>query len=245
MSSHTAPSDHGNARHNVKRFGYLLVVSVPMLPWLGVMAWQQWGHADAWAWFSFIGMFIIVPILDFFLGKDPNNPDEAHIKTLADDRFYRRLTYFAVPVLALSIVGGAWGFVFFTELGLFGKIGWVMSHGLVGGTLGINVAHELIHKNTRLEKRLGDALLAMVCYPGFRIEHIYGHHRHVSTPEDRSSARFGQSLFHFLPRAIAGNVAAAFRLEALRLTRQQVRVLSFRNEVILGYLAVAAIALAT
>lgn len=231
-----------NAR--AKRLGYLVFLTPPLLPWLGVAGWQQFGHPDLWAWVTFAYVYGLVPALDLVLGKDANNPPDSALNALSEDRFYRWLTYLCVPLVAASLVLGAWGFVHFTELGIVGKTGWLVSHGLVTGALGINAAHELVHKNTRLERRLGDALLAMSCYPGFRIEHLRGHHIHVSTPKDRSSARYGQSLFHFLPRAIVGNVAAAWQLEAERLRKRGQAVFGVRNELVLGYGATAAIGLA-
>ncbi|MEO1575653.1 MAG: alkane 1-monooxygenase, partial [Pseudomonadota bacterium] len=238
------PTEPPTARHaRVKRYGYLVYLTPPLLPWLGVAGWQAFGHADLWAWLTFAYVYGLVPVLDILIGKDPNNPRESDLNDLLEDRFYRVLTYLCVPLVIASMVLGAWGLVHFDVLGPLGQIGWVVSHGLIGGALSINVAHELIHKNTRLEKRLGDILLAMACYPGFRIEHLRGHHVHVSTPEDRSSARFGQSLFHFLPRAMTGNVAAAWRLERERLERKGVPVFSLRNELLLGYALTAGIAL--
>ena len=229
-------------RSRVKRFGYLVYLTPPLLPWLGVWAWQTWGYADLFAWMTFAYVYGLVPVLDILIGKDRNNPEDSALHALSEDRFYRWLTYLCVPLVALSVGLGAWGLATFDVLGPFGQIGWVVSHGLIGGALGINAAHELVHKNTRLERRLGDALLAMVCYSGFRIEHLRGHHVHVSTPEDRSSARYGQSLFHFLPRAIIGNVRAAWRLERERLTRRGESVFSLKNALIVGYVCSAAIA---
>ena len=63
-----------------------------------------------------------------------------------------------------------------------------------------------------------------------------GHHVHVSTPQDASSARFGQSLWHFLPRALLRNTANAWRLEAARLARLGKRWWHWRNE-LLGWTA--------
>jgi alkane 1-monooxygenase len=53
---------------------------------------------------------------------------------------------------------------------------------------------------------------------------------HVSTPRDASSARYGQSVYHFLPRAIWHNSLNAWRLEAARLRRHHLPF--WRNEVL-------------
>jgi alkane 1-monooxygenase len=107
---------------------------------------------------------------------------------------------------------------------------------VVGGILAINTAHELIHKDSRLERAAGGMLLASVGYHGFKVEHLRGHHVHVATPEDASTARRGQSLWAFLPRALWRNTRAAWRLEALRLHGQGRPAWHWRNE-LLGWSA--------
>ncbi|MFK7886901.1 MAG: alkane 1-monooxygenase [Gammaproteobacteria bacterium] len=233
------------ARHgHVKRFGYLIFLTPPLLPWIGVWLWQRIGYADALAFFTLLFLFALIPILDRLVGKDPVNLQTANFETLSEDRYYRRLTYLCVPVMIASLWFGAWGMANFDLLGPIGLLGWALSHGAIGSALGFNAAHELIHKNTRHERLLGDLLLAMVCYSGFRIEHLRGHHLHVSTPRDQSSAALGQSLFHFLPRAIAGNVLCAWTLERERLQRKGLPVVSHRNELLRGYAVSLAIAAA-
>ncbi|HYD78237.1 MAG TPA: alkane 1-monooxygenase, partial [Paucimonas sp.] len=83
---------------------------------------------------------------------------------------------------------------------------------------------------TRLERAAGGILLATVCYGGFKIEHLYGHHVHVSTPLDASSARRGQSVYAFVPQAVSRNLRNAWRLEAERLRRRGLP--AWRNEVL-------------
>ena len=112
---------------------------------------------------------------------------------------------------------------------LVGSIGWIVSIGIVGG-LGINVALELIHKDEKLENRAGGFLLSLVCYAGFKVEHLRGHHVHVSTPEDASSSRYNQSLYNFLPQAYMRNFQNAWKLEAERLQRKGQKALNWRNE---------------
>jgi alkane 1-monooxygenase len=46
----------------------------------------------------------------------------------------------------------------------------------------------------------------------FTIEHLYGHHRKVSTPEDPASAPKNMSLYEFFPRTIVGGFRSAWRI---------------------------------
>ena len=62
------------------------------------------------------------------------------------------------------------------ELSLLAQVAWIISIGTASATLGINVGHELIHKSDRLENWAGGILYACVCYAGFKVEHVRGHH---------------------------------------------------------------------
>lgn len=75
------------------------------------------------------------------------------------------------------------------------------------------------HKKDSLERWLSKITLAQTCYGHFYIEHNRGHHVRVSTPEDPASARFGETLWEFLPRSVIGGLRSAVHLEAQRLRR--------------------------
>ncbi|MGH8030630.1 MAG: alkane 1-monooxygenase [Arenimonas sp.] len=220
----------------LKALGFLLVFVVPALmpiaAWLGVAT----GQPDAAAWFPLLFLFVLLPALDFVLGHDPANvPAEAEV-AVARSRWFMGLTLLAVPVQAVLI---PWSAAWFAHAG-FGPIGiagWLLAQGVVGGILAINTAHELIHKDGRLERAAGGLLLASVGYHGFKVEHLRGHHVHVATPADASTARRGQSLWGFLPRAMWRNTVAAWRLEAARLRGLGLSPWHRRNE-LLGWTAV-------
>jgi alkane 1-monooxygenase len=218
-----------------KRLGFLIVFVVPTLmpaaAWLG----RATGHADAMAWFPLFFLFVLLPLCDYALGHDPKNPEPGERAPLDGDAWFRAMTLAALPVQLGVLAWSMWHFVH-SGFGFGGTLGWLLSQGIVGGVLAINVAHELIHKESRMERAAGGVLLSSVGYHGFKIEHLRGHHVHVSTPRDASSARFGQSLWHFLPRALLRNTSNAWRLEAQRLQRQGKRWWHWRNE-LLGWSA--------
>jgi alkane 1-monooxygenase len=93
--------------------------------------------------------------------------------------------------------------------------------------------HELIHRKRSFQRAAGGLLLATVAYGSFKIEHIRGHHVCVATPDDPSSAPRGLDLYRFLLRAVPGNIARAWRLEAQRLRAQGTNALGPRNEFLL------------
>lgn len=102
---------------------------------------------------------------------------------------------------------------------------------------GINCSHELLHRRSMVERFLGKLLLTSVLYGHFVIEHTRGHHANVATPDDPATMRFGESIYHFLPRTIVGGYRSAWRLEKARLARSGLAVLSVHNEMVLYALA--------
>ncbi len=226
---------------NLKKYSFLIAMLPLALPGLLLAAGEATGLVNLFAWGVPVVVFGIFPVLDKLLGQDALNPDEqADVPRMNSERFYQVMTLGWVAAFLVLLV---WGLHVLAS-GIFsvpGAIGWTLSIGIVGG-LGINVAHELIHKDSKLETRAGGFLLALVCYGGFKVEHLRGHHVHVSTPDDASSSRYDQSLYNFLPRAYARNFVNAWRLEAQKLERKGLPALHWHNELIWWY-GVSALAL--
>ena len=214
-----------------KRYGYLLALITPALvpaaAWLALNT----SHPDLAAAFPLFFLFVLLPLADYAIGGDRQNPDDETSRRLERDPFYRALTIACLPIQLLTLAASAY---WFTQLPLsvFGQALWIVAQGVVSGVLAINVAHELIHKNERLDQICGGLLLCSVNYFGFKIEHVRGHHVHVSTPHDASSARFGEIVYPFVLRALLRNARNAWRLEVERLTRLGLPSLHWRNELL-------------
>ncbi|MBO6850064.1 MAG: alkane 1-monooxygenase [Marinobacter sp.] len=238
MSTRSIGFNSESARRKVlltlKKYSYLIAMVPLILPPLLLAAGQATDLVNVFAWGVPVVVFGIIPVLDMLLGKDSLNPDEqTDVPVMNSEAFYRVITLGWVAAFAVLLV---WGMTTLAS-GIFsvaGGLGWVVSIGIVGG-LGINVAHELIHKDGRLETWAGGFLLSLVCYAGFKVEHLRGHHVHVSTPEDASSSRYNQSLYQFLPQAYVRNFLNAWKLEAQRLQRKGHKALSWLNELIWWY----------
>jgi len=200
-----------------RRYWWLASVFMPMLPLAGIVAWRA-GGGEAWLWLTPVVLYGIVPLLDSLLGEDAANPPEALVPELEADRWYRWLTWLAVPAVWLTVVVAAWSAV---EGGLswVGWLGLALSTGWASGA-GINAGHELGHKKDLLEVWLGRAALAPSGYGHFIVEHVRGHHRDVATPEDPASSRLGESYYAFMTREIPGAFRRAWALERERLSGQ-------------------------
>ena len=218
----------------LKKYSYLIAMVPLVLPPLLLAAGHATDLVNLFSWGVPVVVFGIIPVLDMLLGKDSLNPDEeTDVPRMVGERFYKAITLGWVAGFAALLV---WSMLELASgtFSLIGSIGWIVSIGIVGG-LGINVAHELIHKDDKLETRAGGFLLSLVCYAGFKVEHLRGHHVHVSTPEDASSSRYNQSLYNFLPQAYVRNFINAWKLEAERLQRKGHKTVSWHNELIWWY----------
>ena len=216
-----------------KRAGWLLSVGFPLLPVLAVVLHAGTGY-EAWLFLPIVMVYVVVPLLDALLGEDGSNPPEAVVPALESDPYYRCLPALTVPlhylVLAVSV-----GYAVQAPLSWAGWLALVYSAGLVGG-LAVNTGHELGHKRTLAEQVLTRFALAIPGYGHFSVEHNFGHHRAVATPDDSASARFGESIYRFAVREIPGGFRRALALQARRLARQGRSFWSPHNEILQSWL---------
>ena len=211
--------------------GYLTVFVTATLPWQATGLATLGLAPDLAAWWPLAVIYGLVPLLDASIGLDRRNPPDSEVPRLAARRWFRVLTWLCVPAW-LAVLAYAMHQFRVLPLGPAGRIGWLISTGVIGGVLAINVAHELIHKPGRLEPLLGGIALTSVGYFGFKIEHLRGHHVRVATPADASSAELGESVYPFVLRALLRNPVEAWRLERERLGRRGQASWSWHNEML-------------
>ena len=187
-------------------------------------------------------IFVVIPVLELFSGEDHENPTREQAKEMQTRHSFRWIALAWLPT-QLAVI--AWGIHVSHAWALSGLDFFLlaMSVGVASGGIGINVAHECIHKPTWYEKLAGRTLLASVCYHHFYIEHLYGHHKLVSTPDDPASMRYNESIFAFYPRSVYGSFVSAWHLAAERTAKAGFHPLHpLRNDVINGILASIAMA---
>ncbi len=226
----------------IKKYGYFIFLMPLLLPASSYYFAQLTGYHDFFAGLTLLVVYGLVPLMDLVLGKDPVNPDETQVPHLSEEKFYRYLTLSCLPLYLLCLFSSGYLLMNWPELSLLGQLLYVVSMGVVGGIIAINVGHELIHKSTKIEQLFGGLLYSLVSYAGFKVEHVYGHHVHVSTPEDASSSRYKQSLYNFLPKAYVGNFLNAWKIQKKRMNKKGLGLLSSKNELIWYYLVSALVA---
>jgi alkane 1-monooxygenase len=110
-----------------------------------------------------------------------------------------------------------------------------LSMGFLCGVFGINVGHELGHRNDSASQSLAKIALLTSLYVHFFIEHNKGHHKNVATPNDPSSARYRENIYSFFVRTISQSYLSAWHIaneEAAKTSKKW----SMDNEMIIAHI---------
>jgi alkane 1-monooxygenase len=182
-------------------------------------------------WFPLILAWLIIPSIELFIKPDPKNMSAAEEELARADKTYDLILYLIVPVQFTALY-------FFlknitdpalTWYDITGRV-WVM--GLLCGVFGINVGHELGHRVNVWEQTLAKMLLLTSLYMHFYIEHNKGHHKRVATPEDPSSARYGEWIFSFYFRSVIFSYLSAWHIAGNDVKKKGKTAFSLYNEMI-------------
>lgn len=242
MKGYTGVMASGEAVHYIdrKRALWLFSVVYPLQPFVVIWLHYKTGN-ELWFLLILFNNFIVAPLLDWVIGEDNSNPPEEVVMQLDQDPYYRRLTLVVVPIHFVTLLGCAW-YALSQPLSWWGFALLAIIAGMTAG-LAINSAHELGHKNSKLEKSLAKAALAVAGYGHFSVEHNRGHHKDVSTPEDPASARMGESIYKFALREIPGAFRRAWQVESDRLSLRGKAIWHHSNPILQSYAITATIAL--
>ena len=208
---------------------YFLVLTIPIC---GYIAFTNEGLL---AWFGALYAFVIIPILDHLLPTNSNNHDSKTISQIEKNRFYDIILITLIPVQLVFLI---W-FLFtiddpdLTSTTFYGRI---FSMGILCTVLGINVGHELGHRTQRSMQIGAKILLTTTLYNHFFVEHNFGHHRNVGTPDDAASANRGEWVYSFIVKSALLGWINAWRIESLRLKRKGESSFSFQNDVLVWQL---------
>lgn len=183
-------------------------------------------------WLPLMYTFFLVPFLELFIKANPNNLDEVEEALAKKNSIYDYILYAAVIMQYYSL----WLFLHSLKqdaLSTLDIAGRVISMGLLCGTFGINVGHELGHRVNKLEQTFAKMLLLTSLYMHFFIEHNKGHHKHVATPNDPSTAKYNQSLYAFWPQTLIGTYLSAWKIANEEVTKNGKHWFSLQNEMLL------------
>lgn len=203
-------------------------------------------------WYGLIAAIVIVVGGDLFLGDDTSEP-EIRAKWALDAQLYAALplTVAFVFVVVWHAARGAedplgYGALVQATTGYdalaarnattaIDYVGGLLVAALYLTLMSTLVAHELTHRTwDRAAMLVGRWLLAFSWDTGFSIEHVYGHHKKLGTPEDPATAPRGISVYRQVARALVATNVSAYVIERDRLRRLGLPVLSFRNAYLRG-----------
>ncbi|KAM3134037.1 hypothetical protein pb186bvf_013879 [Paramecium bursaria] len=146
-------------------------------------------------------LFCLIPLIDEFIVKDIKVPTPKEMKE-NENKFSFKLplyTFIALDWLAMFFT---LNYLVSSNPGILNTI--ILLYILGGfGSMNLTVAHELLHKDNKLDKFLGTYSMIKNLYQHYSLEHVFGHHRHVGTPLDAVSASKGMPFDKiFIPAVI-------------------------------------------
>jgi len=84
---------------------------------------------------------------------------------------------------------------------------------VVNSTLGLTLAHDLLHRDSKWAQAVGNLSLFTMALPYFYNDHRYTHHQNLGTPDDVTTARKNESFYHYLWRVPFYRLKTSFTLK--------------------------------
>lgn len=214
---------------SLKPLKYLL----PLIIFFG--AYRAFSLQGIHTWLSMVFAWVMLPLAELLIKPDKKNLSAAEEELAKKDRGYDFMLYLIVVLQYAALVY----FLFtITEPGLawWETLGRIWTMGLLCGTFGINVGHELGHRVNKFEQVLAKMLLTTSLYQHFFIEHNKGHHKNVATPEDPSSARYNEWVYTFYFRTVIFSYLSAWKIANSEMKKKELSVLNWRNEMLQAHI---------
>ena len=207
----------------MKDFKYLAAFSIPLIAFLGISLKGAWSYATPFY------AFIILPVLELIFPVDTYNLQKSESENKLKNKLFDWLLYLNLPIVFAVLI---FGLIEVTSIQLqtFELVGLILSVGIVLGVNGINVGHELGHRQTTNERFLGKALLLPSLYMHFYIEHNFGHHLNAATKEDPATARYNQSVYSFWFTSMIRQYFSAWRIQNKLLKNSNLSFFSAKND---------------
>lgn len=194
---------------NIVSMKYLLAYTLPLSCLFGL----TW--AGAWSFFTPVFAFVAIPLLEVILPARDSKPTDLPGVL---EWFYDLMIYLHVPFLYFLL----YTFLDGIHHGIYNTwelIGLTFSIGIILGSFGMNLGHELGHRKGLVNQLCAHLFWLPNLYMHFGIEHNLWHHKYVATDLDPASAPEGMSLYRFWVTSVFGNIHTAWKVEQLRIER--------------------------
>lgn len=209
----------------MKDLKYLAAFSIPIMAFIGLYL------QGIYSFLTPVYGFVLIPVLELIFPLDTRNVTQEESESRLKNKIFDWLLYLNLPIVVLLVVVSLM-IVTTTTLETYELIGLIFSVGIVLGVNGINVAHELGHRQSTNDRYIGKALLLPALYMHFYIEHNFGHHLHAATKEDPATARYNQSVYSFWLTSVFGQYISSWKIQKRILKTENLGFFSVKNDML-------------
>ncbi|UCD60692.1 MAG: alkane 1-monooxygenase [Flavobacteriaceae bacterium] len=190
----------------MKDLKYLTAFTIPLSALIGIY------FKGYWSFMTPIYAFVLIPVLELLLPVSTTNYEGKERESKLGNKLFDWMLYLNIP-LVFGLFYYSLNELAVSQVETYEIVGIIFSLGIVLGTNGINVGHELGHRTNGFERFLGKLLLLPSLYMHFYIEHNYGHHLHAATKEDPATAKYNQSVYSFWITSVSRQYFNAWRIQ--------------------------------
>ena len=209
----------------MKDLKYLFAYTVPIAVYVSFIS------NGIWTFSAIFYVFLILPVLDILTGETTENmaPEEASYKK--NKWIFDLMLYLNAPIV-FGLLFMVLSKIQNNSYETFELIGLILSAGILLATNGINVAHELGHRKSFFDRFVSQLLYMPCLYMHFYIEHNFGHHLKVATPEDGATAKYNQNLYSFWFSSVTRQYISAWKIQIQKLKSESFSFFSFKNNML-------------
>lgn len=215
-------------RHNtlaMKDLKYLFAYTVPLAAYCSFQA------SGIWTFSLVFYAFLVIPLLDVIAGESTENLPDEDVSYKKNKWVFDLMLYLNLP-LVFGLLFFAFYKVYTCDYSTLEYVGLSLSAGIFLATNGINVAHELGHRKPYIDRFISKCLYMPCLYMHFYIEHNFGHHLNVATPEDGATARYNQTVYGFWFTSVVRQYISAWKLQLQLLQRTAKPFISIQNDML-------------
>ena len=208
----------------IKDLKYLMSYSIALFAFIGISL------GGFYNYLAVVFTFVFIPVLEIIVKKSDEKYTDEEKKNRNLDPFFDLLLYLNIPIV--------FGIFFFSleKLALtssvYDIIGIILSASIVMATNGINVGHELGHRKSLIARTCSKLLYLPCQYMHFYIEHNFGHHINVATPEDPATARYKQTVYSFWITSVIRTYVSAWEIQLKLLKVSKRSFFSIKNDMV-------------
>ena len=208
----------------IKDLKYLMSYSIALFAFIGISL------GGFYNYLAVVFTFVFIPLLEIIVKKSDEKYTDEEKSNRNLDPFFDLLLYLNIPIV--------FGIFFFSleklavTSSVYDIIGIILSASIVMATNGINVGHELGHRKSLIARTCSKLLYLPCQYMHFYIEHNFGHHINVATPEDPATARYKQTVYSFWITSVIRTYVSAWEIQLKLLKVSKRSFFSIKNDMV-------------